>query len=332
MAAGVFAVAAITGAYFLAEGAGAPRVAQASTESALLEQIANKDSTGDGLPDWQKALYGIPLNATTTDYFHLGMTDGEAVAKGLIVPVATTPSASAATPSTGTTAASFGLTAPAAGSLTDTFAKNFFSLYVSASQKAGGSLTSDQIDTLAQEALTELSASVTPAPDFKTASDIKVSGSGPDAMRAYAASVERVMNAYQVTLPEGELDYLQDYLSTGSSQDLADIAVLAKDYHDVAVGLSALPVPSELAASDLALINAAARAGDVINDFSNVSNDPLIAMLALQQYPGALVALTDSFISVSKAYAAAGVSIPAGAAGSEFVNAGNTFAKEAPTP
>ena len=69
VAAVLFAVLAIGGSYFLATGSGAPQVAEASTETALLEQIATKDSTGDGLPDWQKALYGIPTDATTTDYF-----------------------------------------------------------------------------------------------------------------------------------------------------------------------------------------------------------------------------------------------------------------------
>jgi len=83
-----FSLVLIVGAYVLARGAVSPSIAEASTETALLQAIATRDSTGDGLPDWEKSLYGIPINATTTDYFHLGMTDGEAVAKGLVVPKA----------------------------------------------------------------------------------------------------------------------------------------------------------------------------------------------------------------------------------------------------
>ena len=86
--AALFSVVLVVGAYVLARGIELPLTAQASTETALLQAIATRDSTGDGLPDWQKALYGIPLNSTTTDYFNLGMTDGEAVARGLIVPKA----------------------------------------------------------------------------------------------------------------------------------------------------------------------------------------------------------------------------------------------------
>ncbi len=84
----LFSIVLIGGSFLLAHSVESPQVAQASTETALLQAIATKDSSGDGLPDWEKSLYGIPLNASTTDYFNLGMTDGEAVAKGLIVPKA----------------------------------------------------------------------------------------------------------------------------------------------------------------------------------------------------------------------------------------------------
>lgn len=307
-------------------------MAQASTESALLEQIANKDSTGDGLPDWQKALYGIPLNATTTDYFHLGMTDGEAVAKGLIVPVASTPGAPAPTPSMGTTAASFGLTAPASGSLTDTFAKNFFALYVNASQQAGGALSSDEIDTLAQQALTELSASVTPAPDFKTASDIKVSGSGPDAMRAYAASVEAAINTYDPHTSGNDLEDLQDYLNTGSQADLDNLTKLAAFYQQAATGLAALTVPSEMASAHLALVNALARIGWEDSDFSHADSDPLSSMLALTQHIQTTFALRAAFASIVAAYAKEGVMLPAGSPGSSFMNLAGMLSTSPSTP
>jgi hypothetical protein len=321
IAAGLFAVAAISGAYVLATGAAAPNVAQASGETALLGQIATKDSTGDGLPDWEKALYGIPLTATTTDYFNLGMTDGEAVAKGLIVPIAATPGAPApATSVTATdTAASFGLTAPSPGSLTNVFAQNFFALYTSAEQSNSDSLSDDQINDLATEALTELQGSVTPAPDFMTAREVKVSGTGGAAMRAYAANAEAVFAAHSVQLPESELQYLQDYLN-GNTTTLASISQIATAYTAIATGLAALSVPQEAASTHLALVNALARIGETSTDFSNVDTDPLAAMLALQLYPQDVTDLNTAFQAVAQEFANEGLTFAAGTPGASFVN------------
>jgi hypothetical protein len=327
--ASVFAVAAVSGAYLLAQGAGAPRVAEASTETALLAQIATKDSTGDGLPDWEKSLYGIPLTATSTDYFHLGMTDGEAVAKGLIVPVATTPSAPAAQSTVPAASAVVGgVAAPGANSLTDTFAQNFFALYISATQGSGGTLTSDQINSIANQALQQLTASVQPAPDFKTASDIKVAGSGPDALKAYAASAEQIFAANNPNLPEDQLQYLGEYLNNNDPAALAKLKALAASYENTATGLAALTVPSEVAATHLALVNALARLGWQIGDFSRSDSDPLAAMIALQQHSQTVIDVASALQKTADVFSAQQITLTPGTPGASFVNAMRTITKK----
>ncbi len=324
-----FSVLLIAGAYVLAQGLVTPPVAQASTETALLEQVANKDSTGDGLPDWQKVLYGIPLDATTTDYFHLGMDDGAAVAKGLIVPVANTNALNA--PTTPTSSATVGgVPAPTQGSLTDTFSKNFFALYLSAEQANGGSLTADQINAIADQALGQLESSVAPAPDFKTAVDIKVSGSGPEALKAYAANAEAIISTYDQPLPENQLQYLQDYLTNSDPSALANLAKISTFYQDVATGLAAIPVPQELATKHLALVNSLARVGWEIGDFSRVNTDPLAAMIALDQHPQTVIDMAREFNDIEQQFASEGVTLPAGSPGAQFVTAGS--AVSTPTP
>src|SRR5207244_2422620 len=69
------ALVLVAGAYILARGFEAPAAARASTETALLQAIATKDSDGDGLPDWEEALYGTDPHVVDTR--NLGMTDGE---------------------------------------------------------------------------------------------------------------------------------------------------------------------------------------------------------------------------------------------------------------
>ena len=81
-----------------------------------------------------------------------------------------------------------------------------------------------------------------------------------------------------------------------------------------------LPVPQELAAADLELINATMRLSEIVSDFARVNDDPLAAMLALNQYPQTVVNLQNAFVNISAVYKTAGISLPDGVPGASFVN------------
>ncbi len=318
--AALFAVVLIAGSFMLARGIESPPLAQASAESALLQAIASKDSDNDGLPDWEEALYGT--DSHNPDSFKLGMTDGEAVARGLIVPKAIADiSVATSSPSASASIDPSLPPAPAEGTLTAAFAKNFFTLYVAAKQNNGGAdLSETDMQNIANQALSLLSSSITPAPDFKTAKDITVSGSGPDAMKAFGASAEMVLLKNTSDAKKSEVLYLQDALQKNDMTALPHIASIAKGYRDSAIGLAVLPVPRELAAADLALVNALMRTSQIITDFARADTDPLATMLALQQYLPATQALGAAFITIGDVYATAGVSVPADSPGASFVN------------
>jgi hypothetical protein len=308
----------VIGAYAAARSGSHPRVAEASTETALLQQIATQDSDGDGLPDWEESLYGTDPHLV--DSKSLGMTDGEAVIKGLIVPkaVADIPApAAGATPS----AVVDGVPAPAPGSLTDVFAKNFLVLYLNAKQANGGAALSEQDTTnLAQKAVNQLTSSIAPVADFKSMADLAISGSGPDALRTFAVVAEAVMSKNTVSSSKSELLYLQDAIQNKDEAALAHITSIAGSYRATAAGLSVLPVPRELASDYLVLINALARVGEIATDFSHVTTDPLATMLALTQYPQTVLVLANSFIHIHDIYKAAGIEFAPGTPGASFVN------------
>ncbi len=320
LAAALFSVAFIIGAYVFARGIESPSVAQASPETALLQAIAAKDSNGDGLPDWEKALYGIPVNATTTDYFHLGMTDGEAVAKGLIVPKAIANVSIAV--SSSTSLDSNGLPPPpAAGTLTAAFAKNFLTFFLAAKQANGGAdLSQQDMQNVANETIHSLSSIAVVTPDYKSASDLTVSGSGTDALKTFAASVEAVFLKNTSNATTSEVNYLQYAVDGNDAAALTHIASIAKAYRDTAVGLAVLPVPQELAAYDLTLINTMMRISEITSDFARVHNDPLATIIALEQYPQAVQSLGIAFMNIGEIYVSAGISLPAGVPGASFVN------------
>ena len=315
----VLSAAFVVGAYVFAQSVGAPPVAQASTETALLQALATKDSNGDGLPDWEKALYGIPVNATTTDYFHLGMTDGEAVARGLIVPVAIA-NIPVATYSPSASGGSLP-PPPAAGSISAAFTKNFLMLYLSAKQANGGApLSQADTMTIAQEALDQLAQVVTAAPDFKSAQDLTVSGSGPDALKAFEAAAGAIFLKNTSNATTSEINYLKYAVEGNDATAFTHIASISKAYRDIAVGLAVLPVPGELATTDLMLINALARLSQITSDFTRADTDPLAAILALKQYPQAALALNTAFTYIGTTYKDARITLSAGTPGASFVN------------
>lgn len=320
----LFSIALIVGAYMLARGIGDPPVAQAFTETALLQAIATKDSNGDGLPDWEKPLYGIPVNSTTTDYFHLGMTDGEAVAKGLIVPkaIANIPIATS-TPvaGTGIDYAKYGLTAPTEGTLTDTFARDFFTLYLSAKQANGGvDLTTSQENALAGQALVQLSQQVSLTADFKNATDLTVSGTGTAALKNFAVAAGAVVKENAISTTMSGIGYFQSAVENDSTSALAHLVALSDAYRKLAIGIAALQVPQELASVDLVIINSIMRLSAIYADFARVNTDPLTAILALQQYPSTELTVENAFTTLSSIYAIANIVLPAGTPGASFVN------------
>lgn len=309
----------VLGAYLLASNGLNPSAAEASAETALLAAIAARDSDTDGLPDWEEALYGTSLS--NPDSFGLGMTDGAAVSRGLVVPksvadITTTLSATAS----GTIDGSLPPPSPS-GTLTAAFSRTFLESYLAAKQAKGGAdLSQDDIHAIADQVLTSLSTAVIPAPDFKTAKDLKVSGSGASALVAFAVSAEAILLKNTSDASKSEILYLQDVIQDNDASALPHMASIAKGYRDSALGLAVLLVPEELAATDLALINAMMRISEITTDFTRVNSDPLAAMLALYQYPNAVQALGTAFIDIGKIYQAAGVSLPEGAPGALFVN------------
>ncbi len=318
----LISVVFVRGAYLLARGIELPQVARASSETALLQAIATKDSNGDGLPDWEKTLYGIPINSTTTDYFNLGMTDGEAVARGLIVPRAVS-DISIATSSSASIESSINpsLLVPPKGSLTEVFAQSFFSSYLKAKQKNGGAdLSQNDTRAIANQALKTLSSSIRATPNFKTIKQLNISGSGTTALKTFAIQAEAIMTKNTSDAKKSEIKYLQDALQKGDTTAYEHLSSISKAYKDTAVGLSVLQVPTELANTDLMLVNSFMRISQITNDFARANKDPLATILALKQYPKAVLELKQSFINIGNIYTTSGILLTKGAPGASFVN------------
>lgn len=314
----------IGGSSYLAVRSATPAFVEASTETELLKAIAAKDTDSDGLPDWEEALYGT--DPATADSKHLGMTDGEAVAKGLIVPKAIADIQVGASTSDGTRVD--GLPpAPKEGTLTAAFAQSFFTLYMQAKERAGGGdLSQDELNQVVNDALQNLAATVKPAPDFKSSADLSVAGTGPAALTAFAANAEAVLLANTSSATTTPLANLRQAVMEGDTRALTRLTSLATMYRTSASGLAQLAVPQELAGAHLAVVNVLMRMSQLASDFSRVEDDPLVAILALGQYTTVGQALDSAFIQVANVYAAAGVSLSPGTPGAAFVGIASSTA------
>lgn len=324
----VFAAAVIFGAYYLSRSIEHPDAAQASAESGLLEAVATKDSDGDGLPDWQESLYGTDPHKT--DSLGLGMTDGQAVAKGLIVPKAVT-----ALPGISSAPVSYdanGLPpASAGGTLTAAFTQNFINLYLAARQANGGNdLTDAQIQSVAAQSIQSLGMLAAAAPDYKKVSDIRVDGSGGDAMRAYAVDAQNIIATNRSGTSKNEVSYLKDAVEKGDTAALSSLSAIAKSYRTTAVGFAQLSAPVELGGIHLRLINSLMRLSEVINDMSRVNDDPLATIIALEQYPNVVQSFWSAMDDVGKAYRNAGVTVSVKEPGGVFVNLASHLAAQKP--
>jgi|CXWL01.1.fsa_nt_gi hypothetical protein len=318
VASALFSVVLVAGAYLLARGIESPQVAEASAETALLQAIATRDSDGDGLPDWEETLYGT--DSRIVDTFHLGMSDGEAVARGLIIPkaIANVPVATSSPASLGAD----GLPqAPASGTLTAAFAQSFFNLFIAAREANGGAdLSEGQMSDLANQAVSQLTDIIAPVSDFKSARDLTVSGSGTEALKAFAIRAEAVLLKNTNDATTTELNYLKAAIIDGDTTAYGHIASIAKSYRGAAAGLAQIPVPQELASYYLDLINSLMRMGETAHDFTRADSDPLVAILALQQYEAIVTAFGTAFVHIDDLYAKAGISLPEGTPGASFVN------------
>ncbi len=323
----LFATVAIVGAYLLGTGALKPLQANAISPAMLLQSIATKDSDHDGLPNWEEALYGT--NPYKADTFGLGMTDGEAVARGLIVPKAFTIPSTVAT-STSIVAST---TVPESGTLTNLFAKNLLANYLT--QKAlnnGAKLSKQQMSNIVQRAMSQINILSTQQPPYRTLSQIKVSGSGSVAMRAYAAAVQKAFAKHTIKQDKGELVYLQEAAQNPSSASvpLAHVHAIAEIYRDAAASLAQMTVPKEVAQANFELVNTYARMANVSDGLAKVNSDPITAMLALSEYKKGILSFAKAYTDLGNAFQSAGVILSPTDPGYSFVNVMHGIATKQP--
>ena len=295
----VIAVGLVGTAYILS-GPFPFSTANATSTHELLVEYAAKDTDGDGLPDWEESLYGTDINNAHS--VNPEVTDSEAVAKGLVKPRFQTADVSAST------TPSENIPAIQAGpeTVTDRFARTFFIEYLS--KHPGTQPTPNEVASFVETNISRLRAGES-TPDAFNAGQVRVVGTGSEALTLYAVTVEQTLSKKRPTANKSEVDYFADAVQRNDPGALAYVKQIAQVYVSIAKEYIAIPVPRELAAPHLAVANAFAHLGEDLTDMGYVDKDPLRAYLGLASYGKDSPLLVKTLFSIYGVYKAEQVTI-----------------------
>lgn len=282
--------------------------ANAESTHDLLVQYAAKDSDHDGLPDWEEALYGTDPNNPHS--ISPTLTDGEAVAQGLVKPAVATATSSPAA------ANSIPGASVATTTVTDEFARELFSQYL-LQLGPNAQPTPDDVATFVEQGLANLSTNQQ-VPDAYNAGQVRVVGSGSDALISYAAAEESAFSKNTIKADRSEIDYFADAVNKNDASALVEVKRIGAAYTALGSAYLAVPVPQEAAVPHLAIANALARLGGDITDMSMLGSDPLRSYLGLAKYENDASNLQKALVSLHDVYASERVVIPDGTTGVFF--------------
>jgi hypothetical protein len=273
----------------------------------LLVSYAAKDTDGDGLPDWEEALYGTdPNNPHSVSQ---AVTDGEAVAQGLVKPKFAT--------ATSTPVDASVIPAPTAGTstVTDQFARALFEQYLR--NRGTTPPTSAEIASFVESGVKQLEAN-SATPDAFNRGQVHVVGSGPDALATYAAAVEKVFTANAVPASQSEILYFADAANKDDPAALVKVAAIGNEYGKIARALIQVPVPKEAASAHLQLANSLMHMSEITLDLAALKTDPLRAMLGLGEYESNGTIVLQALAVLNGVFNTEGLVLTAGTPGAQF--------------
>lgn len=277
--------------------------ANAENTEELLKAYASKDTDGDGLPDWQEALYGTDPNKAISNQF--GIPDGQAAKEGKLTPNALAsqlPQDQAAT----TTFTSEDLPGvdPAPGSITEQFSHEFLQDVVDASQ--GQPLDDAGKQQLASKLFSEYAAKAGQL-FVSNYTAVSVHTNASLSVSAYAGKLEQTFYAHDVAADANKpLDLMQALMQNNDESARPKLKKLADSYGAITTDLLAMSVPPQLAQQHLALIRGFDSLHKATVAVTTYEKDPLGVMGALSVYQPSSASIVQALKGIASAILAGG--------------------------
>lgn len=245
-------------------------------------QLVEKDSDGDGLKDWEEALWGTDVNNPDTDGD--GTEDGEEIKlgrnpkiKGPNDELSAEEKRAVSETGTDTTA-------------TGAFSRGFFASFMTL--KESGDLTPENIQKLSDSIVENFTTG--DSSNF-TASNLKIlSDNSPATLKKYGNDMGTIFEEYlKLKLPD-ELTIVARAISGGDREELQklDQVILANKKlieKNLAVG-----VPQKASAVHLKLVNHYQTITVAIENMKKMIDDPLTGTIAISRYKKELTPLSNT--------------------------------------
>ena len=238
-------------------------------ENPTLPDLIQRDTDGDGVPDWEEALWGTDKNKKITfndtpDATYIANKKKELKIEGSVLADAT--------------------------KLTETekFAREFFTSY--SAMKSSGQIDQNTINDFSS-ALGQNIVNPTLV-DRYTETDVKINNvDNPASKQKYYFEVKTLFKKYQSAGLGNELDLVSQALASNSADGTSSntsqydkLPAIASAYQNFAQKVMELSVPQSLAEYHLRIANSANNTGISVSNLGKIASDPIVGLSGLSQY------------------------------------------------
>ncbi|MEI6581082.1 MAG: thrombospondin type 3 repeat-containing protein [bacterium] len=237
------------------------------TQNLTVNELIKKDSDGDGVLDWEEALWGTDPNKAATFDNIPDKTYVENKRKELKV-------ANPEDPATNTTNEN---------NETAKFARQFFASI--AAMKQNGDVSAETINNVSN-ALGQNIINPTMI-DKYTEADIKIAkGDLTQDQEDYYVKAANLFEKYKAQGIGDELEIIGGMAGTGvTNKDSVDkLNTIATAYQEYAQKMTVLPVPESLKTYHIQIINSSNNTGISVKDMIKITDDPIVGLSGLSQY------------------------------------------------
>ncbi|MDR3519787.1 MAG: hypothetical protein P4L63_02790 [Candidatus Pacebacteria bacterium] len=254
--------------------------------------LVNKSTTGDGIPDWKKILFG--LDPTKTENVP-GVPDSVTIAK------LEQEQEQEAGGQANVEGSSSSLTQ------TDQFSREFLATLTTLTQTGAIDANGNMDQATADQITNTLENNVQNSPQKKiySLSDLKISNDNG------TKSIKKYSDALDVFFPKtyvkpSVMDVLQQFApdDTGNNVDptvLPELSPTIKVLSTMLNGMLKTEVPQSLAVAHLSVINSLEEVIENLNDIQQYNNDPLVSFSGISKYETNTVVLGTSINTLANA-------------------------------
>lgn len=229
-----------------------------------------KDTDQDGVPDWEESVSGT--NPTIKD--------------------------------TSTTTQKKREEEAALNTVTDRFAKQFFSEYLS--KNSGDTpMTPEEKQAFLEKAIQKAYTSQ-PIQSFTEKDIVRDTSTATDTLRAYGNAVADALQRYPVQ-NENEALIFKRAIESESEVEIGKLDPIILSYKNTIRDIRLIPVPTTMTSSHLALLNSLNNLQNTLTAMREALEDPLPALTQFQQYVPVVESLQDSLLGLKASFASQNV-------------------------